>query len=202
LIAACSGKLIYKFSGFSTTVIESIIPPTVESSSNGVTKDLNYLYSRETGISHQIYKHSGFSTTVLDSFSGSNTRVVRGLAINGALFCAPDRGRIYHYSGFSSTVLNSFSSPSINLKDVTLDYYNLYSTDNVSDKIYKHSGFSSTLKDYLKPPANYTTALTTNKNNFYSSDAVTRYAYKHAGFSTTILDSFYFNPSIYGFTWD
>jgi len=68
--------------------------------------------------------------------------------------------------------------------------FDLFSTDEDSDKIYRHDGFSSTILDSFSSPSTGPFGLAQDGINLYSCDQGSDKIYKHDGFSSTILDYF------------
>jgi len=183
-------KVIYRHSGFSSTVLEQL-SISGYTSPDGIAWDGTNLLSADGGAK-DIYKYNGFSTTELDSFSMAN--YITGIAWDGTnlLSASADSDKIYQHIGFSSSINATIAAPAFVPQGIAWDGTNLLSCDNNEEKIYKHSGFSTTIDNTLTSPALNVKGLDWDRANLLSVDGAggTDTIYKHVGFSSSIDSSF------------
>jgi len=107
-LISSNASVIYRFSGFSTTVIDSF---TSSVASEVIWDGMNVISLNASGF-HEIYKHRGFSGSIDSSFlitpSSLDTIAFDGKDLYGYDSIS---NKIYRYSGISSTELDSFTPP-------------------------------------------------------------------------------------------
>lgn len=196
------GRIVYKFNGFSSTVIDSFIHTDINLI--GVTFDGTNVIALGMG-QVKVYKQLGFSSTISSSFDLTGPDYY-GLTWDGANIYTgdPTSDIISKHDGFSDTVSSFISSPGTFVEGITHDRTNLLSADTVTDTVYRHAGFSSTISDSFVSADVSLSGLTWDGVNVMTSDDGSGEMYKYNGFSSTVVESFNFGGGLIApdITWD
>lgn len=188
LVVDDTDNKVYKHSGFSNTIIDSIV------CANNTPLDLSWdgtnLLSNGSFGTDKYYQHSGFTTTLNDSLTIDSPY---GTGWDGTNLLTCQYGsNVRLHSGFSTTIDDSFNT---SRQDVEWDGSNVIA--RLSNKHYQFSGFSSTISDsFTKGGTNRGDAWNSTGLIRQNYDIFGKKVYQHSGFSTTVSDSFTFSATI------
>jgi hypothetical protein len=104
-------NMIVKFSGFSSTVVDSFVSPANQYPYGLCWDGTNVISDDYLGTGPKIYKNQGFSSTVADSFSSPSTQPY-GEGFDGITYYSSDEitEKVYKHTGFTTTISDSFST--------------------------------------------------------------------------------------------